>query len=166
MCGRADAAGLGPGLSDLMDTVMLVERLKETRVLVGFSRFSSMPGRGLTELKAQLWKNQPNPHSSWLPAYETFGEGILIGIGEKKLREWEERAAVQEWVKLLVDRHGRAQDARGLDHIELPPRFVAHTHAGAFDNRPTHDPVRIQAPPLCESDSMSRTTRPHRWRRY
>ena len=43
---RADAAGLGPGLSDLMDTVMLVERLKETRVLVGFSRFSSMPGRG------------------------------------------------------------------------------------------------------------------------
>lgn len=135
---RTDPNELGPGLADIVDCLMLVERLKETRALVGFSRFSSVPGRGLAELKAQLWKRQPDPSTSWLPAYETFGEGILLGFKENLIRDWEARPAVQDWIHLLVERHRRAQDARGLDAVELPPRFVMlHTLAHLVIDRLT-----------------------------
>jgi hypothetical protein len=135
---RADTELLGSDLGGIVSGLMLVERLKETRALVGFSRFSTEP-RPLPELKQQMWANPPEWGRGWLPAYEVFGEGILMSLDEPTLREWEARTDVREWVGLLDQRNQKAQKARGRTTQPVSPRFLlVHTLAHLLIDRLTY----------------------------
>lgn len=71
-------------LSEYFENVVLVEKLKETRVFTGFSRIvadNSDAGGKMKQLSKKPIK--------WLPAYEVFGEGIFLKFRDSKIDEWE-----------------------------------------------------------------------------
>ena len=68
--------------------IMLVDKLRETRVLSGFSRVYAENDQSITQRKEMLWLNK-NEQRTWLPAYIVYGEGIFLEFDEAKLQEWE-----------------------------------------------------------------------------
>ncbi|QDU88401.1 hypothetical protein Pla175_17770 [Pirellulimonas nuda] len=69
--------------------VVLVEKLREVRALIGFSRLNSprdfdnpadMPG----DRRAPLSRRPP----TWLPASETRGEGVFLQFREEAVQQW------------------------------------------------------------------------------
>jgi hypothetical protein len=104
--GTPDAtASQGPDLRGFLSDTILVDRLREVRVLKGFSRYT-----GDRSISSNL-----GPADDFLPAVEVFGEGYFIAFHEKALREWEARPEVQKRHRAVL---GRAQQA---DLRWLPP---------------------------------------------
>ncbi len=131
----------GP-LAHYFDCVSLVERLRETRVLKGFTRLkSSTTGTKLHELKALLWREMPPPVESWLPAYVVFGEGIFLKFHADALDRWEQR--MYDGQSLVAKRVGPllgvVRTPPGADGNDVPRwlgRFVMiHTFAHLLINR-------------------------------
>ena len=79
-----------------LSAVSLVPRLREVRVLTGFSRLRAREGRVPPNYE-QLWghpppgKVGPGNSKSWFPAYEVFGEGILFQLNESVVSQWEDQ---------------------------------------------------------------------------
>ncbi|MBX3000306.1 MAG: DUF1998 domain-containing protein [Caldilineaceae bacterium] len=74
--------------SHLLDKVVLVERLREVRALVGFTRIDS-PGEldetlAVGGVRAPLSRRQP----AWVPATDVRGEGIFLQFQEQAIQRW------------------------------------------------------------------------------
>lgn len=80
-------------LSDLIEQIKIVGRLREVQVLEGFRRIT--PDESV---QAPLSRKP----LQWLPANELYGEGIFIRLNEKKVSEWEKKNVHR--YKRLVDR--------------------------------------------------------------
>jgi len=74
------------------EKIVLVEKLREVKALVGFTRLMSprdfdspadLPG----ERRAEISRKRP----TWLPSCETRGEGIFFQFSEASVRAWVER---------------------------------------------------------------------------
>ncbi len=72
-------------LEMFFDNVILIEKLKETRVFKGFSRIN--PNNKVK--KEELSNNTVN----WLPAVEVYGEGIFLKFKDKAVDNWLEESA-------------------------------------------------------------------------
>jgi hypothetical protein len=78
-----------------------VERLRETRAFLGFTRLKAkidpldgMPDRALV----QLFRDPPtHPAKRWLPAVRVFGEGLYIELREDALTSWQSEN--EEWIR-------------------------------------------------------------------
>lgn len=115
--------------------IMLVDKLRETRVLSGFSRVNAENEQTISQRKSMLWKNENNINS-WLPAYIVFGEGIFLEFNEDLLVEWETRKEVRDRVQKLVSRYQVAQEKRKIKLRTIGPRHVLiHTFAHLLMNR-------------------------------
>ncbi|MGZ3140534.1 DrmB family protein [Lentzea chajnantorensis] len=124
----------GDDLSDWLMRVTLVDRLRETRALWGFSRVHATPPskeRG----KSLLRTDAMNSSNQWLPAYKVYGEGIYLEFDEGRLSRWESRQEVVDHVRKLVDR--AAASSRGGSHVApLTARLVLlHTFAHVLINQ-------------------------------
>ncbi len=134
-----DPAAYRPDVAPFFSRISLVDRLKETRALAGFSRVFPENGQGLDERKALLWRQQL-PVPCWLPAYIVYGEGIFLEFAPDRLRDWERRGDVQGRVNPVMDRYRRVQTERRLRERPLGPRFVLlHTFAHLLMNRLTFE---------------------------
>lgn len=96
------------------ERVVLAERLREVRALIGFTRLESprdfeSPLEIAAAHRAPLARRPP----TWVPASECRGEGIFIQFREASLVEWRERAARAEPALLAAWQRFRA--ARNLD---------------------------------------------------
>ena len=118
----------GP-LSPWIEGVGLVHRLRETRVLAGFSRLKprSEGGPGIQPLSL------PGSGVRWLPAIDVFGEGIFISFRLDRLEEWSRRPEVGQRISAPLKAYDRVRVARG----EVPSKAHArqiflHTFAHAF----------------------------------
>ncbi|MFA4845970.1 MAG: DUF1998 domain-containing protein [Patescibacteria group bacterium] len=128
------------GLAQYFDKVLLIDKLKETRALAGFTRIFPDNDQSLDELKSMLWRHQPNSDSSWLPAYVVHGEGILVQFNERRLYNWEKSTAVQNRLKPLVASYLAIQTRKRLHTRSITPRFVLlHTFAHLIINRLTFE---------------------------
>ncbi|MDA3926340.1 MAG: DUF1998 domain-containing protein [Kiritimatiellae bacterium] len=119
-------------------SVVLVEKLKETRAFNGFSRVNSQ-SVSVLERNRQLWKYKPG---KWLPAYQVFGEGIFFSFDNVRIQEWSKLAAVQERVKKLVDNYRIAAANRSFERTpeSITPQFVMiHTFAHLLLNQLTFE---------------------------
>lgn len=67
-------------LSRYFDKIVLIEKLKETRVFRGFSRINASHEPNTKELS--------NEEIKWLPASEVYGEGIFLKFKDEKIKEW------------------------------------------------------------------------------
>ena len=83
-------------LGRMLSAVSLVPRLRETRVLAGFSRIEPSPPDPEAGY-AQLW-GKPRPaafaersNDDWLPGYQVFGEGLLCVLDPAAVGEWAAR---------------------------------------------------------------------------
>ncbi|WNF21315.1 DUF1998 domain-containing protein [Mesobacillus jeotgali] len=128
-------------VSDFFSDVFLVEKLKETRVLAGFTRVISENGLSTDELKNMLRQtNLSSQDENWLPAYEVYGEGIFLKLDEKKLCDWEQNTEVLKRIKPLQDKFDDLYSQGRIEYKEISPRYVLiHTLAHLLINQLTFD---------------------------
>jgi Domain of unknown function (DUF1998) len=104
-------------LDSVIADIVLVDRLREVRVLKGFERHT---------MKREVPSNLA-PHVGWLPAVEVFGEGFFLRFNENALLAWESRTDVRERCAKLVT---RVQQANAHWLPQPSPRYVLlHTLA-------------------------------------
>jgi len=128
-----------PDVTEYFSRIMLVDKLRETRALTGFSRVFATNEQTLSERKAMLRKNQAS-WNNWLPAYEVYGEGIYFEFDEQRLSEWEQQPKIVSRIQQLDTRYGSVQQNRRLREQEITPRFVLlHTFAHILMNRLTFE---------------------------
>ncbi len=131
-------ARYGPDITESFSRLLLVDKLRETRAMAGFTRVLPGTGRPLRELKALLAQNMPG--ESWLPAYIVHGEGLFFELLEQRLAAWERQENVIARVAPLARRFDELQSSRRLDSREISPRFVLmHTLAHLLINQLTFD---------------------------
>lgn len=121
--------------------IMLVDKLKETRALTGFTRIFPETEQTLPELQSVLWHQPPQP-DLWLPAYVVYGEGIFIEFNENRLRQWLKIHGDEIFrrVQPLVERYQSIQEQRHLRQRRITPRFILlHTFAHLLMNRLTFE---------------------------
>jgi Domain of unknown function (DUF1998) len=83
---RRDPAGVPPDLAPLFCDIIQVERLREVRALVGFTRLDAPdPDDPDLVTRAPLTRGAP----TWVPASEVRGEGIFLRIDEPVIAAWE-----------------------------------------------------------------------------
>ncbi len=114
--------------------IVLVEKLREVRALIGFSRIMSPrdfdnPADLPQERRASISRRAP----TWLPASETRGEGIFFQINEQKIQDWVKRN--HQYDREFENGHRAWRASKNLDpEIGYPGiRFVLlHTFAHAL----------------------------------
>ncbi len=83
---------LPQGVHDLV----LLKRLREVRVLMGFTRLESKSQNIYGEFNLGSAIASVSAASDWLPASEIRGEGVFIELDQARLEAWEQREAVLE----------------------------------------------------------------------
>src|SRR5690606_14330061 len=95
-----------PGSSPLPEGVrelVLIERLREVRVLTGFTRIEPPTQNIYGEFDLHRTRAAPSLSADWLPATEIRGEGFFVELDLAKLDDWETRPAVITRQKQLED---------------------------------------------------------------
>jgi hypothetical protein len=137
---KSDLNNYDPDIARYFSQILLVDKLKETRALAGFTRI--FPENDQNPLQALLRRNPLPLQDSWLPAYVVYGEGIFLEFNERRLQQWlaQNGDAVQERIKPLVQRYQQVQERRHLRDRPLTPRFILlHTFAHLLMNRLTFE---------------------------
>ena len=101
----------------LIDQVVLVERLREVRAMIGFSRLDALgeltdPDLGLLIPAAPISRQPP----SWIPADEVRGEGIFIQFNEQRIRDWLRQPSVQEQGGSFLNAHENWRKTRRIEN--------------------------------------------------
>jgi hypothetical protein len=108
-------------LKSSFSDVVLVHRLREVRVLHGFRRYA---------VDAELVNVDlgPRMRERWLPAVESFGEGIFLALDEERVSKWETEDAVVARAAKVEER--RQRSVLGSRLTTVTPRFLlVHTFA-------------------------------------
>lgn len=108
--------------------VALLDKLRETRAFVGFSRVYASSNT----LPAQRWKLISRSQRNWLPAVVVRGEGIFLMFDQKRLAQWnDEHGAVHAERLRQVNRNLQAQAHRRQVHADnaSPVLVLLHTFA-------------------------------------
>lgn len=105
---------LPPGIQD----VVLLERLREIRVLTGFTRLEPPAQNVFGEFDLDSRVAAVSAGADWLPAIEVRGEGFFIELDLKRLEAWEAKPEV------------RAREAALRDgfYARFPPRGDGPQH--------------------------------------
>jgi hypothetical protein len=83
-------------LSELLSEIVLVDRLRDIRAVLGFRRYT--PEATLVHAAPAL------PHErTWLPAVEGYGEGVFIRFSAESVHAWRDSALVRDRAEPLVD---------------------------------------------------------------
>jgi Domain of unknown function (DUF1998) len=108
--------------------VALLDKLRETRAFVGFSRIFASGN----STPAKRWKLISRTQKNWLPAVVVRGEGIFLVFDATRLDEWEKRFGAFHRDRLKqVNQNLQAQAQRRQAHVDAAsPKFVLlHTFA-------------------------------------
>lgn len=125
---RADGSEYG-WLSPYVQRVGLVRKLRETRVLVGFSRL--MPQTDRSDPSVQPLKVSDS--IDWLPAVEVRGEGVFVQLRDEAIRDWRARSGADGRITGIIASYNQRHVDRGLAPRPLDARFVMiHTLAHAL----------------------------------
>lgn len=84
------------GFEDSFENSMQVPRLSEVRAMYGFTRISTQQELDLGIISEQHVAPLTREAPTWLPAYESYGEGIFLRLREDRLQSWEQLPAVQK----------------------------------------------------------------------
>lgn len=106
------------GFEHYLERVVLVERLREVRALVGFTRIESPGDYGdPTEVPAErrgtISRNPPR----WVPASEVRGEGVFLQFSERAISAWCRSSLATAKDRELISAH---RDWRIRRHIAPP----------------------------------------------
>ncbi len=94
------------GFAEFFEETVLLERLREVRALVAFTRIES---KGDFADAAYVDDGRETPlsrkSSTWLPASEVRGEGIFLRLKESALQAWEQRPEVRRLEAEFLESH-------------------------------------------------------------
>lgn len=117
------AADPGSVAADWIPQVQRVTRLREVRVLTGFSRLQPPHSANTQNGNAEgNIVHLPGPELGWLPAIEVMGEGVFLELDSDRLRSWERRPQVVERIEPLAARYRNAGNSD--PDVLVSPRFV------------------------------------------
>ena len=119
------------GLRNYLSRVVRVVRLREVRVLKGFTRINPPGDEHSSDIAAIAAGSL-----GWLPAIEVRGEGIFLAFNQETLHRWEKQESVEDRAR-KIDRAWRVewQDRYGGGKPEkriTPRSILAHTFAHAL----------------------------------
>ena len=106
--------GVPSELAGVIESVLLLERLREVNALVGFTRVEAPEESDDPDDRppmASLCRDRP----TWIPAFEVHGEGIFLRFHEGVIAKWLTIAAVQKRDSMLLKGHQAWRTARNLN---------------------------------------------------
>jgi hypothetical protein len=110
----------------LLESVVLVKKLRELRVQTGFTRIKppqvSQENDDENDEKIEIMPVSQR-RQKWLPGYEVRGEGIFLEFNKDELKKWANNADVKAHLAPLIARSTKNPDAFGIVP-ELSPEFV------------------------------------------
>jgi hypothetical protein len=116
-------------VSDWIDMVMVVKRLREVRALLAFTRLLPPDSEESPGHLAKLFLNDPR----WRPAIEVIGEGVFMRLRIDKLSQWEKRPGVVERTeRIRRNSEGRTSNLGGNARGVTPRLLLIHTFAHAL----------------------------------
>ncbi|MEV7088652.1 DrmB family protein [Streptomyces sp. NPDC093085] len=126
-----------------ISAVVVADRVREVRALEGFTRYEPDSGDGEETEGGRVVSVDTRARPQWLPAVETYGEGIFIAVDEARLSTWERLPAVRTWTERIERNLGASYKAERLREKTGPallPRFVMlHTLAHHFIRQLSYD---------------------------
>ena len=106
--------------TSVLRQVVLVEKLREVRALIGFTRIDAVGE--LTDPEMGMVEDDPAPLSrqatAWVPASEVRGEGIFLQFDEARLAQWLKQEAVARREAEFFEAHKRWRAARSIKDPE------------------------------------------------
>ena len=108
-------------LTECLECVVLVHRLREVAALVEFTRFDPATPDIDGELDGGVQAAPLAREVTWLPAIENRGEGVFLGIKRSAIEEWLSRSEVQQRGLRLEAGFKKWQD----EHPESKRNFLA-----------------------------------------
>ncbi len=152
-----DASSYGEALSGFVSGIGLVRKLRETRVLVGFSRILPVEDPASSDLLPLSQDSELD----WLPSVVVFGEGIFVEFNEDILSEWANKAGVTDRISLLKGRYNERRIQRGMESAEIAQKYVLlHTIAHTLITQLSFDcgygSAALRERLYCDSDKPDR----------
>lgn len=110
---KATSVPVPTGYETVLQQVVLVERLREVRALIGFTRIES-PGEfsEIEEVPEEHRVPLSRKSPAWVPAAEVRGEGIFLHFREDTLQTWLDNYAQQRQNVMFRDAHIQWRQAR------------------------------------------------------
>ena len=107
------------GFEEELERVVLVERLREVRALIGFTRIDG-PGELGETPQAVAGRRAPISRGApaWVPATQVRGEGIFIQFREEMIQRWLAQEATRDRDRAFYDSHLRWRKARNIEPPE------------------------------------------------
>lgn len=107
------------GFEAFFEDTVLVERIREVRTLLGFTRIESNADFAEATILedgrlTKLCRESP----TWLPASEVRGEGIFLRIREEALLAWQGKSVVQMLQQEFFDAHKAWRKLRKLEPVQ------------------------------------------------
>lgn len=107
------------GFEHYFEDTVRVERIREVRALMGFTRLESNADFAeATSLKDLRLTKLSRESPRWLPSSEVRGEGIFLRIREEVLLEWQERDEVKQLENEFLESHKAWRKLRNLEPSE------------------------------------------------
>lgn len=103
------------GYTDVIQQVVLVERLREVRALTGFTRIVSLSDYAEEEeLPAEHIMPLARHAPRWIPAAEVRGEGLFLQFREEAIQTWLQNPAVVKHNEIFYEAHYRWRKAHRI----------------------------------------------------
>lgn len=107
------------GFENFFEDTVLVERIREVRTLLGFTRIESNADFAEATVTndgrlTKLCRESPR----WLPASEVRGEGIFLRIREEVLLAWEQKSEVKQLEQEFFESHKAWRKLRKLEPFQ------------------------------------------------
>lgn len=151
-----DAAHYESNLGKLMSTVCLVKKLRETRVLAGFSRLLPVEDPEAADVLPMSEDELP-----WLPATVVYGEGIFLEFDERKIAAWADDERVSARILGLAEKYNQRRSERGLQETDISAKYVflhtfAHILIGQLSFDCGYGSASLRERIYCELDDLDR----------
>lgn len=118
-------------LHKLFKSISLVEKLRETRAFVGFSRLEPNTSNDIAKSKAKLRLG----NGDWLPAVEVYGEGIFFEFDPEILAGWAHSKEVQDRINILNASYQNSVFSKYAPGNLRPEYILIHTFAHMIINQ-------------------------------
>lgn len=147
---RIDSASTRAGdvLADLISDVVLVDRLRDVRAVLGFRRYR--PDAELVEA-VRLDYNE----KKWLPAVQGYGEGVFIRFDGERVRAWASQPQIAGRAAPVIENQAQSE-LGGRLHPASAEYLLLHSFSHmfmremAFESGYTAASIRERV--YCESD--------------
>ena len=112
---QAEDENISPSLKPYFSRIIKIHRLREVRVLTGFTRLEAPDpeSEGKHIVRLNCGKGE-----KWLPAVEINGEGVFLELDRSRINSWIKNARVAERSDKYMDCYAKYCEKRGWENFK------------------------------------------------